>query len=61
MSSRSEYKKLDDLSAWDLDKGCRRIIDQTTPANRRLRDILKRQARKRINKYELKKERDKDD
>ena len=59
MSSRSEYKKLDDLSAWDLDKGCRRIIDQTTPANRRLRDILRKQARKRINKYEFKKERDK--
>ena len=56
MSSRSEYKKLDELSAWDLDKGCRRIVDQSTPANRRLRDRLRRQARKRVNKYEFKKE-----
>jgi len=56
LSSRSEYKKLDELSAWDLDKGCRRIVDQSTPANRRLRDRLRRQARKRVNKYEFKKE-----
>ena len=48
MGKRSDYKKIDELSAWDLDKGCRKIVDQSTPGNRRLRDILKRQARKRI-------------
>ena len=48
MGKHSDYKKIDELSAWDLDKGCRKIVDQSTPGNRRLRDILKRQARKRI-------------
>lgn len=50
MGKRSDYKKVDELAAWDLDKGCRRIVDQSTPARRRLRDKLKRQARKRINR-----------
>ena len=50
MGKRSDYKKNDDLSAWDLDAGCRRIVDQTTPGRRRLRDRLKRMARKRLNK-----------
>ena len=50
MGRRSDYKKLDSLSAWDLDKGCRRIVDQSTPARRRLKKRLKRQGRKRLNK-----------
>ena len=50
MGKRSDYKKIDDLAAWDLDKGCRRIVDQSTPGRRRLRDRLKRQARKRIDR-----------
>lgn len=52
MGKRSDYKKIDDLSCWDLDKGCRRIVDQGTPGRRRLRDRLRRQARKRINRKE---------
>lgn len=50
MGKRSDYKKIDGLSCWDLDKGCRRIVDQSTPGRRRLRDRLKRQARKRIDR-----------
>ena len=50
MGKRSDYKKVDDIAAWDLDKGCRRIVDQSTPSRRRLRDKLKRQARKRIDR-----------
>ena len=50
MGKRSDYKKIDGLAAWDLDKGCRRIVDQSTPGRRRLRDRLKRQARKRIDR-----------
>ena len=46
MGRRSDYKKVDELAAWDLDKGCRRIVNQSTPARRRLRDKLRRQARK---------------
>ena len=48
MGKRSDYKKTDELVAWDLDKGCRKIVDQSTPARRRLRDRLRRQARKRL-------------
>lgn len=48
MGKRSDYKKVDELAAWDLDKGCRKIVDQSTPSNRRLRDKLCKQARKRV-------------
>ena len=50
MGRRSDYKKDDNISAWDLDAGCRRIIDQSTPARRRLRKKLRRMARKRISR-----------
>ena len=49
MGKHSDYKKYDDIAAWDLDKGCRNIIDQTTTARRRLKKVLRRQARKRLN------------
>ena len=49
MGRRSEWKRLDELSAWDLDRGCRRIINQATPGRRRLKRVLRRQARKRLN------------
>jgi hypothetical protein len=45
---RADYKKYDELSAWDLDKGCRRFINQDSPANRRLKKKLRRQARKKL-------------
>ena len=45
---RADYKKYDELAAWDLDKGCRRFINQGSPANRRLKKKLRRQARKRL-------------
>lgn len=48
MGRRSDYKKDDNLAAWDMDAGCRRIVNQSTPARRRLRDKLRRMARKRI-------------
>ena len=50
MGKRSDYKKRDGLSEWDLDAGCRRIVNQSTPANRRLRDRLRRRARKRLDR-----------
>ena len=50
MGKRSDHKKVDELAAWDLDKGCRRIVNQSTPARRRLKKRLARQARKWINK-----------
>ena len=45
---RAEYKKYDELAAWDLDKGCRRFVNQDSPSNRRLKKKLRRQARKRL-------------
>lgn len=45
---RSEYKKYDELSAWDLNKGCRKYINQNSPANRRLKKRLRKQARKKL-------------
>lgn len=50
MGKHSDHKKLDEIAAWDMDKGCRRIVNQSTLAPRRLKKRLARQARKRINK-----------
>ena len=50
MGKHSDHKKGDNLAAWDMDKGCRGIIDQSTPARRRLRDRLRRIARKIIDR-----------
>ena len=50
MGKRSDYKKLDDRAAWDLDKGCRGIVDQSTPGRRRLKDVFRRQARRKFKK-----------
>lgn len=45
---RAAYKKYDELAAWDLNKGCRRFINQSTPTNRKLKKVLRRQARKKL-------------
>lgn len=50
MGKRSDYKKADGLADWDLDAGCRRIVDQSTPGRRRLRKRMKRIARKKQNR-----------
>ena len=50
---RARYKRMDELSAWDLDKGCRHIVDQSTPGRRRLKKCLRKQARKKINEEAL--------
>lgn len=50
MGKHGDYKKMDELVAWDMDKGCRRIVNNATPGRRRLRDRLRRQARKRVSR-----------
>lgn len=50
MGRLSDYKKLDGISCWDLDKGCRHIVDQTTSSRRKLKSVLRKQARKRIDR-----------
>ena len=49
MSKRAYYKRLDEFASWDLDVGCRSIINQSTRSMRKLKKKLKRQARARIN------------
>ena len=49
VGKRSDYKKMDEIANNDLDAGCRKIIN--TSKKRRLRDKLRRQARKRINRW----------
>ena len=49
MGKRSDYKKADGLADWDLDAGCRRIVNQSTLGMRRLKKRLIRAARKRLN------------
>ena len=51
---RSDYKK--DL-AWDSwDMNCRRICPVDSPSRRKLRDIIRRQHRKRIDRMAKKEE-----
>lgn len=54
MRNRAFFKRIGEFAAWDLDKGCRRIVDQRTDSNRRLKRKLKRQERERL-KRELSK------
>lgn len=58
MGRHSDHKKVDDIAAHDINKGCRRIIDTSTPSRRRLRDVLRRQARKRLSRIVEKEEDD---
>lgn len=44
------YKRNPDFTAWDLDAGSRKYVDQSTPAHRRLKKKLRRMVRKRISK-----------
>ena len=50
MAPRAGYKRHDELAGWDLDKRSRRWINQATPANRKLKKKLRKQARKRLDK-----------
>lgn len=50
MARRAGYKRHDELAAWDLDASCRRWINQSSAANRRLKKKLRRQARKRLDR-----------
>ena len=46
MGRRSDYRKDKSWDAWDMN--CRRICPVSSPSRRKLRDILRRQARKRL-------------
>ena len=46
----NEYKKGSELSAWDLNPGCRKWINQHSPAKRKLKRRILRQERKKLNR-----------
>ena len=46
--NRSHYKRFDELVAWDLDKGSRKYVNQSTPARRKLKKRLRKQARSKL-------------
>lgn len=50
MGRLSDYKKNGEFAALDMDRGCRRYINQSSPGNRKLRRRLKRQERARLNR-----------
>lgn len=49
MGRRSDYKKHGDLAAYDLDPGCRSVINQSAKWARKMKRILLRIQRKRLN------------
>lgn len=48
---RNTHKKISELAAWDLDAGCRDIVNQSTRARRKLKKKIRRNDRKRLDKY----------
>ena len=48
---RAISKKIDELAAWDLNKGSRKYVNQATPANRRLKKILRKKSRKQLDNF----------
>jgi len=54
MGKRSDYKKYDTIADNDLNAGCRRHINTSTPTRRRLRDKLRRMSRKQIERKLIK-------
>lgn len=46
--TRARYKKFDELTAWDLNKGSRKYVNQSTPARRKLKKVLRKQARAKM-------------
>lgn len=56
MGKFSDYKKLNELVAWDLDPGSRGIVNQSKKTRRKLKRKLKKQERRRIMGYTNKEE-----
>lgn len=48
---RQISKRVSELAAWDLDSGSKKWVNQSTIARRRLKKVLRKQDRKRLNKY----------
>jgi hypothetical protein len=46
----NQYKKGSELSAWDLNPGCRHCVDTSKPSKRKLKKKILRAERKRLDK-----------
>lgn len=46
----NQYKKGSELSVWDLNPGCRGIVNQDSKANRKLKKKILRSERKRLDR-----------
>lgn len=44
-------KRVSEISSWDLDKSCRKFIDQSSPKMRRLKKIIRKNDRKRLDNF----------
>ena len=49
--TRGISKRVSEISSWDLDKSCRKFIDQSTPKRRRLKKIIRKNDRKRLDNF----------
>ena len=49
--TRSISKRVSEISSWDLDKSCRKFIDQSTPKRHRLKKIIRKNDRKRLDNF----------
>lgn len=49
--TRGISKRVSEISSWDLNKGCRKFINQSTPKMRRLKKIIRKNDRKRLDNF----------
>ena len=48
---RSISKRVSEISSWDLNKGCRKFVNQSSPKMRRLKKIIRKNDRKRLDNF----------
>ena len=48
---RCDYKKVSELAAWDLNKGCCKFVNQSSKSARRIKKIIRKNDRKRVDKW----------
>ena len=49
--TRSISKRVSEISSYDLDKSCRNIINQSSPKMRKLKKIIRKNDRKRLDNF----------
>ena len=49
--ARGIDKRVSEISSWDLDKDCRKFINQSSPKMRRLKKLIRKNDRKRLDNF----------